>query len=64
VHPEGPLCLQANAEMVPKFQVAAVCVSCSPPDINSANLNNACFVGDLSESVFFAVCPVAIYLGQ
>jgi hypothetical protein len=24
--------LQANAEMVPKFQVATACFSCSPPD--------------------------------
>jgi hypothetical protein len=47
MHPEGPatdyidtgfrgfpLSLKANAEMVPKFQVATACFSCSPPDLN------------------------------
>ena len=28
------LCLQANAETVPQFQVATTCLSCSPPDLN------------------------------
>jgi hypothetical protein len=35
---EFPLCLQANAEMVPKFPVATVCFSCSHPDLNSSAL--------------------------
>ena len=28
------LCLKANAEMVPKLQVATACFSCSPPELN------------------------------
>jgi hypothetical protein len=31
--------LQANAEMVPKFQVATVCFPCSPPELNSSKLS-------------------------
>jgi hypothetical protein len=46
VHPEGPatglstrvllvfLCLQVNAEMVPKFHAATACFSCSLPSLN------------------------------
>jgi hypothetical protein len=29
-----PLCLKANAEMVPKTQVATTCFSCGPTDVN------------------------------
>ena len=28
------LCINANAEVVPKTQVATACFSCSPPDLN------------------------------
>jgi len=28
------LCLKANAQMDPSFQVATTCFSCSPPDLN------------------------------
>jgi hypothetical protein len=33
------LCLQASPELVPKFQVATVCFSCNPPDLNSSKLS-------------------------
>jgi hypothetical protein len=32
--------IQANAEMVPKFQVATACFSCNPPDLNSSKLHS------------------------
>jgi hypothetical protein len=34
------LCFQANAEMVPKFQVATANLSCSLPALNSTKLNS------------------------
>jgi hypothetical protein len=53
MHPEGPatghldtgflgfLCLQANAEMVPNFQVATSCFSCSPPDFKLIKITSS-----------------------
>jgi hypothetical protein len=32
------LCLQANAEMVPKFQVAVMCFSCNPLDFKFSKI--------------------------
>jgi hypothetical protein len=37
---------------------------CSPQFLVVNRYNNACFVGDRSESVFSTVSPLAIYLGQ
>jgi hypothetical protein len=54
MHPEGPatshldtgflvlLCLQANAEMVPKFQAATACFACSPPDFKLVKITPCC----------------------
>jgi hypothetical protein len=36
------LCLQVNAEMVPKFQVATACFSCSPPDFKLIKITPCC----------------------
>jgi hypothetical protein len=32
-------CLQANAEMVPKYQAVTAYFSCSPPDLNQSKLS-------------------------
>jgi hypothetical protein len=37
---------------------------CSPQFLVVNRYNNACFVGDRSESVFSMVSPLAIYLGR
>jgi hypothetical protein len=34
--------LQANAEMVPKFQVATACFSCSPPYFKLIKITPCC----------------------
>jgi hypothetical protein len=36
------LCLQANAEMVPKFQVATACFSCRPPNFKLIKITPCC----------------------
>jgi hypothetical protein len=36
------LCLQANAEMVPKFHVATACFSCSPPNFKLIKIIPCC----------------------
>jgi hypothetical protein len=36
------LCLQANAEMVPKFQVATACFSCNPPNFKLIKITPCC----------------------
>jgi hypothetical protein len=36
------LCLQANAEMVPKFQVTTACFSCSPPNFELIKITHCC----------------------
>jgi hypothetical protein len=36
------LCLEANAEMVPKFQVATACFSCSPPNFKLIKITPCC----------------------
>jgi hypothetical protein len=54
MHPEGPataistqvflvlFCLQENAEMVPKFQVATACFSCSASDFKLIKITPCC----------------------
>jgi hypothetical protein len=36
------LCVQLNAEMVPRFPVATACFSCRPPSLSSSKLSSIC----------------------
>jgi hypothetical protein len=45
------LCLQSNAEMLPKFQVATACFSCSPPNFKFIKITPVADAADLI--VFF-----------
>jgi hypothetical protein len=61
------LCLQVNAEMFSKFQVATACFSCSPSNLNSSKLSPipikfTCFLRIVQFDIIFPRLSVSYYL--
>jgi hypothetical protein len=52
---------QSNAEIVPKFQVATVCLSRSPPDLNSSKIPPSCRGHQI---IWFSNVSISPYINQ